>query len=191
MKQKEIEKQRLIGKQLMLVDLIHEENDSNTRFSFVSKDDLSKWSRIEKEEIIKLVNTCAYMDDFTMQCNAAKDLAYHKDGSVGSNAYLFYLSTYRRFWYFALMLIDKDSIDGYSHKNAQKNYEEYMKKHQEYPVDEEMANAEFFKNVLEHYVRWFVDCFNNALEDGYDWDVVTRMARIDLSQERFKVLEQI
>ena len=93
MKQKQIDKQRLIGKQLMLVDLIHEENDSNTGFSFVSKDKLSKWSRMEKDEIIKIVNTCAYMDDFNMQCNAAKDLAYHKTGSAGSNAYLFYLST--------------------------------------------------------------------------------------------------
>ena len=89
------------------------------------------------------------------------------------------------------MLPDKETIDDYCCKNAQHNYDEYMKKHQEYPVDEVMANAEFFKTVLEHYVRWFVDCFNNALEDGYDWDVVTRMARIGISQERFQVLEQI
>ncbi len=193
MEQKEIEKQRLIGKQLMIVDLIHEENDraSRTGFSFVSRDKLGKWARMEKDEIAKIIDTCSYMDDFTMQCDAARDLAYNLDGSVGSNAYLFYLSTYRRFWYLTLTCLDKGSIDDYCSKNAKKNYDEYMKKHQEYPVDEGVANADLFKTVLEHYVRWFVNCFKNALEDGYDWDVVTRMARMEISQERFQILEQI
>ena len=39
--------------------------------------------------------------------------------------------------------------------------------------------------------RWFVKCCKRALEDGYDWDVVARMAKTEISEERFAILEQI
>lgn len=177
----------------MIVDLLHEENDkaANTGFSFVSRDKLSKWSSMKEEDINRIINTCAYMDAFPMQCDAATDLAKHQNGSFGRNAKFFYLSTYRRCWNSVLLFLDKDSIDDYCSINSQKNYDEYMKKHKEFAIDEALANSELLKTALVHYDRWFVKCFNNALEEGYDWDVVTRMARIEISKERFRIVVQM
>ena len=120
----EIEKQRDIGKQLMLVDIIHCENDSARKgaFSFVSKDELAKWASMEKEELGRLINTCADLDPFNMACNVAHECAsYNEEYKKDKNAYSFMLHSF--------------------------------------------------------------------LRHGDDWDVINRMLRFDISQERFQELE--
>ncbi len=193
MEWEEIEKQRLIGKQLMIVDLIHAENDKaqKTGFSFVTTDHLQKWSGMEESEVKKLVDTCAYMDDFNLSCNAAKDLDCQKNESEGSNSYLFYLNTFRRLGSTAIIALNKEVMEDYCNHAAKINYEQYQENYPEYPVDEAMSSSEVLQMVLEHYVRWFVKYCKRALEDGYDWDVVARMARTEISEERFAILEQI
>jgi len=189
----EIGKQRLIGKQLMIVDLLHEENDkgSRTGFSFVTTDHLHKWSGMEEDEVKKLVNTCAYMDEFKLSCDAASDLERIKNKTVGSNAFMFYLSTYRRLGSTALIALNKEIMEDYCNHAAKINYEQYKENYPEYLVDETMGSSEMLKVALEHYVRWFVKCCNNALAEGYDWDVVIRMAKMEISKERFALLAQI
>lgn len=189
----EIEKQRLIGKQLMIVDLIHIENDKvhKTGFSFVTTENLQKWSGMEESEVKKLVDTCTYMDDFELSCEAAGDFERIQNKTTGSNAYMFYLSIYRRLGSTALIALNKEDLDDYCNHAAKINHEQYKEKYPEYPIDEAMGKAEILKKALEHYIRWFVKHCTIALEAGYDWDVVIRMARTEISQDRFKVLEQI
>ncbi len=189
----EMEKQRLIGKQLMIVDLIHEENNkvSKTGFSFVTMDHLQKWSGMEEDEVKKLANTCAYMDEFKLSCDAASDLECIKNKTVGSNAFMFYLSTYRRLGSTALIALNKEVMDDYCNHAAKINYEQYKENYPEYLVDEAMGSSEMLKVALEHYVRWFVKSCNKALDEGYDWDVVIRMAKTEISEERFAILAQI
>lgn len=189
----EIEKQRLIGKQLMIVDLIHIENDKahKTGFSFVTTENLQKWSGMEESEVKKLVDTCEYMDDFKLSCEAAGDFERIQNKTTGSNAYMFYLSTYSRLGSTAIIALNKEVLDDYCNHAAKMNYKQYKETYPEYPIDEEMGKAEMLKKALEHYIRWFVKRCTSALEAGYDWDVVIRMARTDISQERLKVLEHI
>ena len=53
MKKEEIEKQREIGKQLFLVNILHYENDRARKggYSFLSRDKLAAWASMTKEEL--------------------------------------------------------------------------------------------------------------------------------------------
>ena len=188
----EIEKQREIGKQLMLVDIIHYENDSVMKgsFSSVSKDELAKWASVEKEELGRLVNTCADLDPFNMACNVAHECAsYNEEYKKDKNAYSFMLHSFLRHGEMILLVIGHVEISAYCEGNAKANYESYQKKMEEFPVDEKYSKGSTLEGIMTLYIQHFIKTVKDAVSQGYDWDVINRMLRFDISQERFQELE--
>ena len=188
----EIEKQREIGKQLMLVDIIHCENDSVKKgaFSFVSKDELAKWASMKKEELGRLVNACADLDPFNMACNVAHECAnYNEEYKQDKNVYSFMLSSFLRQGEIILQDIGIDEISAYCERKAKANYESYQKKMEEFPVDEKYSEGSTLEDIMTLYIRHFIKTVKEAVSQGYDWDVINRMLRFDISQERFQELE--
>ena len=188
----EIEKQREIGKQLMLVDIIHYENERVMKGAFfsVSKDELAKWASMEKEELGRLVNTCADLDPFNMACNVAHECASHNEEyKKDKNAYSFMLHSFRSHGEMILLLIGQVEISAYCEINAKENYESYKKKMEEFPVDEKYSKGSTLEGIMTLYILHFIKAVKDAVGQGYDWDVISRMLRFDISQERFQEIE--
>ena len=183
----EIEKQREIGKQLLIVDIIHYENDHVAKggVSFVSRDQMTGWTSMDEKELTKIGDTCARLDGFNLASSAAWKYC---GGEYEKNAYMFALSTYRRLGYVMVEVLDIEIFPDFFRKSARGNYEEYCKKHEDFPVGEEFADVTVFEQIMRHYLEFFVNSVVEAMDSNYDWDVIKRMLRSTISEERFELL---
>lgn len=75
-----IKKQREIGKQLFLIDIIHHENNKarNGGFSTLSRDDLAKWASMTNNELDRFIGLCSALDPHKILIEIAR--------SSGNNA---------------------------------------------------------------------------------------------------------
>ena len=92
----EIEKQRKIGKQLMVVGIIQSANKKAKRggCSFIERSKIAEWAELEVAEINQLVECCVKIDPFNIACSAA--MAYTREHKLSSECYGFLISVFYR-----------------------------------------------------------------------------------------------
>ncbi len=108
-----------------------------------------------------------------------------------SGALGFLLSTYR---YMGSMFINFVKIEGFEDdcgKLALSNYKRWCECHEEYKLNESYASPELFEKLIRFYIKSFVEIVAQALSEGYDWDVITAMLRIELTKERYNSLAEV
>ena len=189
MDRSDIEKQRKIGKILLIIDIIHYENDraAKSGFSFVDMDRMSGWTSMTTEELGNIRDACASLDRFNLSSSAA--WAYEKDIS-SENAYYYLVSTYQRTGSIAVECMISGRIHEYCEMNSQENYNKYCNTHSDYPVDEGFSDPEEFERIIRHYVCYFTETVNEVVKMGFDWDVIQRMLWFDLPKSLFDILEE-
>ena len=193
MDREEVNIQRIIGKQQMLVDIIHYENDMARKggFPFVSKDELAKWASIEKEELSDFIDVCSNLDPFNLARNVAHECAlYGEEYKREENAFRFMMHSFLRFGEIILELVYIDEISSFCEGIAKGNFEAYQAKMEEYPVTEKYSEGVVFEGIMKHYIEHFIEVVKDAESKGYDWDVINRMLRFEISSERFHELEE-
>ena len=190
MKKKEIEKQREIGKQLFLVNILHYENDRVRKgaYSFLSRDDLAAWASMTKEELDSFIDVCGALDPYNMASAAAKEYCQKEPFKSEKSAYCFVLSTYYRMGDLFAATVDIDKFEDYCKIFSEYNYQTYSEKHEEYPVDESYYTPEIFENVMSFYIRYLVAIIKEVISEGYAWDVISSMTRAKISEERYNIL---
>lgn len=189
----DIQKQREIGKQLLIVDILHYENDRarKGKFAFLSKDKLAAWTSMKEEELDIFINVCGCLDSFQLATDAAYEYVYGEEYENGELPYHFVMYTYLRFGKIVLRDLDLDTITDYYERTAEKNYRNYCEDWEKYPVNECFSKASAFEAMMKYYIRYFVKIVKAAMAYGFDWDVINAMLRFKLSQERFATLEEI
>ena len=129
----EIMRQRKIGKQLMLVEIIHQEKEKVQRggISFVDRGRLASWAAMTKEEIDDFVDVYSSLDPFEMAQNVAKGYAYGREQKSQNSVFMFLLSTYHRFGCgYYLDNVALDSIPQLCEIVAPQIYVIYTEKHE-------------------------------------------------------------
>ena len=61
---------------------------------------------------------------------------------------------------------------------------------EEFPVTEKYSEGIVFEGIMKHYIVHFIETVKDAERKGYDWDVINRMLRFEISQERFQELKE-
>ncbi len=185
----EIEKQREIGKLLLLVEIIHQENDrvANGGISFFSREKLANWSSMKEEEVEKLIDVCESLDTANLPTDAASNK--RKDYPAGSNAYAFILHTYMGYGDFVLRNLKSENLSKVCEVMTEVNYQSYIDRFKEYPVDETFSESKTFEKLIKYYANFMVNRIDGAIEMGYDWDVIQKMLRRELPYERFVYLK--
>ncbi len=192
MDNEEIQKQREIGKYLLMIDIIQKEQKSPSGYSFISSDDLANWASVDKDEISNLADCCykfeAYHHAFISAYRIKEKLPCIKtDNDI---KFLIY-TIFRENYLFVQYLIYNDQNDYYENI-ANRNYEKYCKSFADiHPVSENFRSSDLFRLIFINYISYFCSLFEYVLSYGYDWDVANKIADINISKKRFDYLKEI
>ncbi len=186
----DIEKQREIGKQLFLLNILHCENDKalKTGWSFLSRDKVASWASMTKEEVDHFIDLCAMLDPYNLDAEAARIICERDTYKSERNIYYFVLSTYYRMGDLVITSIEKDKFKQYCEKVSELNYQLFIKKYDDIPIDESYATSEVYEDMMSFFIQYFVAAIKEVISEGYDWDVIASMARVDITEERYKSL---
>ena len=176
----ELIKQREIGQQIIIIRIVHDENDKALRgsFSFLDRSEIAKWMRKSEEELEYFLNDIAALDEF----NICVDAAWEYARKLPADAYGFFLSTFRKhgYLYIESKLGKKKAYDLYADDieelasiNARKIIDKGLN------VDEETQSAARFEDSLKFYFKFYICRITDVVSKGYDWDVVCEMLRED------------
>ncbi len=192
MDRKEIERQRKIGKQLMLVNIIHVENDKviHGYFSFLSRDSLAEWASLSSEEMDTFFYICRTLDPYERLTSAACIYDHIHNSEYGRNSYFFAFFTYLKLGATLLQYLDPEDIPDYCQRTSLTNFTNYQEKWGDHPVSDQYSDPVVLQSVLRNYIEFFVKIVHEAIELNYDWDVIKAMLRFDITRERLTALER-
>lgn len=171
----EMKIQQLIGEQIIVVRIIHSENEKVARggVSFVGVDDLSTWMECDSSDVIKLRDMTCRLDPFEMSVGAAKQYTQ----TLSTTEYAFFLNLYSGFGriYIRMKLwgIPAD-ITTWGETSAKRCRESNIKIDSVHTDDSLTAGLEFFFDYYMENVRL-------ALHE-YDAEVVREMLCINEKQ---------
>lgn len=189
----EIERQRNIGKQMLLVDILHAENENarNGGFCFVSKDDMANWASMEKDEFKEFFDVCSWLSRYPLADDVAGGCSRREEYKSDINAYAFIRYTYLHMGDPVLIIQNMipNATETYSEVNAEEHYKSYMEKYKAFPVQDRYSSAEVLADILQFYLDNFIERAKEALDKGYDWDVICRMRELKISQDILKTGE--
>ena len=190
MMKEEIDIQREIGKQLFLVNILHYENDRARKsgFSFLSRNTLAAWASMTEEELDSFIDVCGALDPDKMAAEAAKECCRKEPFKSEENAHCFVLSTYYRMGDLFTVTLDIDKFENYCKIVSEYNYQTYNEYHEEYPVAKSFSAPKVFEKAMSIYIRYLVAIIKKAQSEGYAWDVIARMTRTEISEERYNSL---
>ncbi|MBE5846639.1 MAG: hypothetical protein E7300_03085 [Lachnospiraceae bacterium] len=181
LREDEIKKQRKIGKQLMLVNLFNCEKDSVVP---VSIDDAAAWASMDINDVRKLSNFWRGFSSYELSWGAVH--AYERgEEYAGRNANLFLFRTCMVYGSLSLEILicnlEKKFVDYLAHEN----YTEYCKKHSTRPIRDEMNQSGVFEKILRYYEDQFIEVLEDAIAEGYDWDVICELAGFSISTKKY------
>ena len=189
----EMDIQREIGKQLFLINILHYENDRARKggYSFLSRDRLAAWASMTKEELDSFIDVCGSLDPYNMATEAAMACCRKEPFKSEKNSYHFVLSTYYRMGDLFAATLAVDKFKEHCKKFSEDNYQTYSEKHKEYSVAESYSTPEIFEKVMSFYIRYLIAIIEEAISEGYAWDVISSMTRTDISEERYNSLAEV
>lgn len=193
MKKKDMDKQREIGKQLFLVDIIHDEYDKarKGRYDYLSIDRLAAWASMTDDELTAFIKICDNLECFNMAADAAEECCEDELFNSEMETYGFVLNTYLRMGDLYTVTIDIDEFEDCCIRLSERNYQEYTKTHEEFPVARSFSTPEIFEKMMRFYIRYLVTIINEVLSEGYDWDVIIHMMRKEITKERYNSLAEL
>ena len=189
----EIQKQREIGKYLMVVDIIKYENEHHkgTGISFVSIEDLAAWASIKKEEVETIVEYCKRFDPYWIAISVVNQLTAEIEiFKSDENAAYFTIQTCRSFGQLFICHPYTD-LKARLDDLAVLNYDNYLAVWATtWPINEAFKDTWIFERIMHSYVQAFCNLFKEAPEHGYDWDVINRIIGFEVTKERFSALQE-
>ncbi|MBR6473852.1 MAG: hypothetical protein IKS98_00195 [Lachnospiraceae bacterium] len=189
----EIKRQREIGKYLMVVDIIRYENEHHkgTGISFVSIEDLAAWASIKEDEAETLVEYCKRFDTHRIAISVANQLTADIEiFKSDENAAYFTVQTCRSLGQLFICHPYTD-LKARLDDLAALNYDNYLAVWATtWPISEFFQETWIFDRIMCAYVQNFCNLFKEALEHGYDWDVINRIIGFEVTKERFAALQE-
>ena len=184
----DLERQRETGKQLVLLNILHYDEDLAQRNgrSFVSRDNLAAWSAMSKDRFDHFMDLYRVLHPYNLPDEAAKKCCKEDPFKSEKDAWVFLLSTYYRMGNLFLLTLDIEKFEDYCREYSERNYQTYDVRHgADCPVSDSYAEPKLFEKAMKFYIRYLVDKIKEVLSEGYDWDVITGMMKTSLSKERF------
>ena len=188
----EIMRQREIGKQIMLVDIIQSENDLVKKHgipSYTKIKDLAKWANMKEEDVEDFAYACRLADTYFVHIDALGLFPYiDKDNKDNERHFLFCSCD-------NLKDIIFDNVDDINNTIiieviVIKNFIKICEHWPRMLISEKYADVSLMGSFVEYYICYYVKRIKKILSMGYDWDVVCKMLRYNLSKDKYYVLEE-
>lgn len=181
-------RQREIGKQLLMVNIIQCEN--GRRFSWLDIERFAEWASMKEEEIKDFVNCCGQLDRKLMDKGVAWNIAQMDEFRQDANSFYFLMYTFRENDDVFLMKVNKSNITQFCKKSAKKYYEDYNRNNMDYQVGESLGVPDALEDVIIAYMYCVAKAIEEVVSYGYDWDVISKMLQLDLTRERFEEIKK-
>ena len=168
----EIQKQRLIGQQILVVRMMKEAEDKVTRggFSFLRLEEIAKWMGCTLDDVVRLRDMMTKLDSFHLAAKASEQY------TESSNEYGFYLLTFRTLGTrYIEKVLHHSTID----------FAEMMElnrakiKESDLAIEEGIQTEKGLSDALQFFFAYFMDSIRTAKQDGYDWAVIKEMLQIE------------
>ena len=173
-------KERLIGKQICIVGMLHPDEDSLLREWFFM-DDLANWLKISEEELKRIIDGCKQFDD-EICLDAAKEFARIK--KVDSyDVFRYFYITYGKTYLRMLLFLDKNKLEIWL-----KEIEEIYIQNIFLEDKGDYISFEFLKASMEYYVKFYVEKINDLFEEGFALAVIAEMTRNVLDEDEIRRL---
>lgn len=174
-------KERLIGKQICIVGMLHPDEDSLLREWFFM-DDLANWLKISEEELKRIIDGSKQFDDDEICLDAAKEFARIKKVDSYDVFQYFYI-TYGKTYLRMLLFLDKNKLEIWL-KEIEEIYIQniFLKDKGDY------ISFEFLKASMEHYVEFYLEKINDLFEEGFALAVIAEMTRNVLDEGEIRRL---
>ena len=177
-----IKKERLIGQKLLLVRIIHIENERG--FSFIDIGHVAKWMNMSMDEVSQYVEACSTLDYDRICLIAAMDFCegnYHL-----LSIFRFFYEVYGMTYLMLRLYREKSDLEAW----IKKIKERYREKYQEKFGKEEMTNEEL-QEALDFFIKYYVNAIEKVRVCGFEWDVIVEMLKNDLNREEILALKLI
>lgn len=174
-------KERLIGKQICIVGMLHPDEDSLLREWFFM-DDLANWLKISEEELKRIIDGSKQFDDDEICLDAAKEFARIKKVDSYDVFQYFYI-TYGKTYLRMLLFLDKNKLEIWL-----KEIEEIYIQNIFLEDKGDYISFEFLKASMEHYVEFYLEKINDLFEEGFALAVIAEMTRNVLDEGEIRRL---
>lgn len=176
-----VKRERLIGQQILLVRMIHVENERG--FSFISIGHIAEWMNMSKEEVSQYVDACSALDFNRVCFNAAMEFCEENYllCDVIKKIYRIYGMSYLGLKYYR----KKSNLDPWIQK-ANKTYRE------KYDLENncETVSNEILKEALDYFGKYYISTIIKVKKWGFEWDVIVEMLKNELSKEELLYLRK-
>ena len=188
----EILRQREIGKQLMVVNILKCENKGS--ISLISIDDLAKWASYTKEKMRDFYSLCSRFYYYNLCTNAARMyIRCNTDKyDLTKNAFSFVGHTYfheREYYFNMINDIHNPSREDLYNLNIEERkqavYNSYCKIYKDQPIENSLNNVDFYKSILQFLINYIRNMTDDALSLGYDWDVIKVLLELNVSYDDY------
>lgn len=168
----EIQKQRLIGQQILVVRMIKEAEDKVARggFSFLRLEEIAKWMGCTLDDVVRLRDMMTKLDSFHLAAKASEQY------TESSNEYGFYLLTFRT--------LGTRYIEKVLH-HSPIDFSEMMElnrakiKESDLAIEEGIQTEKRISDALQFFFEYYMDSIRTARQDGYDWAVIKEMLQVE------------
>ena len=180
------QEERLIGKQLMIVNMIHVENeiDRNGGFSFVSPDQISEWSSLDVQKIYEILDSCASLDRCNFFMNVSKHLKNTELVPKENHVLDYTYYTLLRYGELFLQEFLCDCLESFCKKESEYSYKRYIEKYEKYIVSEIFGTPKVVNKIAIFFIKCFVETIS-SINKLFDWDVVREMLFEKMTWEEF------
>lgn len=185
----EVNLQRKLGKQLLIVRMLRTENEKakRTGISLITRTDIANWASMNADEIDNLIKTIHNFSKKRMAIGAAK--AYEEACIIPQSTALFAFlrQTYSNLDADLLIGFNSDHLSEYCKNHSVDNYEKFPEMWKD-EVGDILGNAGVFEIVIRNYLHYFVSTINSARVAGYDWDLISEMLWCDITRDDYDLI---
>lgn len=176
-----IERERLIGQQILLVRILHVENEKG--FSFVKVDDIAKWMDISKDEVEAHMWACRELD-YSQICFSAT-VEFCRDSRLVFDVRFFcevYGMTYLKF----VLYKEESELKTWIKEIKERYKEKYQEKYGKVKIsDEELEEA------FEFFGKYYLNTIEEVRKCGFEWDVIVEILEHEFRKEEILALSSM
>ncbi len=184
----DIDKQRNIGKQIMMAKVVKTEKEEaeRTGLSLLRIDRLAEWTSMSEDEVKEFIKTCKSLEK--------REMAYEAACRFNNNAVISPNMDMLSFPIFTYSQVENELLRGYSPEQLLRYCDDYVKENSALFSEkcgrqvDDYFSIESFKLLLENYLKYFTSTVNAICNKGYDWDVISEMLWCDISKSDYDLL---
>jgi len=188
----EINAQREIGKQILLMRILKSEDErvQRTGVNSVTKEDVIGWTLMSREKVDELCRAYRTLRKSDLAMMAAVEYKNSFAIEIEKETFYYVYNSYNNLDDHFLDNYSPQFLDEFCRINAELNYATYVDSWHSLPR-EDLNHEDFFRKIIDNYLRCLVTEVEGLRSKGYDWDVISEMIWCGISRDNYDALSEV